>query len=115
MTVRPDDEAVRSRLRAERSSVVRRLAGLRSDFDGIVAASVDSNADDEHDPEGSTIAFERSQVAALVRQAEAQLIEIDAALERLDSSTYGACVRCGGAIAPARLEARPTALTCVTC
>jgi DnaK suppressor protein len=32
-----------------------RLAALTGDYAGIVEASRDSNADDEHDPEGSTI------------------------------------------------------------
>ena len=115
MTPSLDEAAVRARLRADRATAVRRLAALRSDFDGIVAASADSNADDEHDPEGATIAFERSQVAALARQAEGQLTETDAALARLADGTYGRCERCGGPIPAARLEVRPTARTCVHC
>jgi hypothetical protein len=39
-----------------------------------------SNADDEHDPEGATIAFERSQVDALAGLAQHQLAEVEAAL-----------------------------------
>ena len=81
----------------------------------MVEASRDSNADDEHDPEGSTIAFERSQVGALVDQARAHLAEVDAALERVEDGTYGVCESCGQPIAPARLEARPVARTCITC
>ena len=46
-------------LAAERARTEDRLAALRADFAGIVAASESSNADDEHDPEGATIAFER--------------------------------------------------------
>jgi RNA polymerase-binding transcription factor DksA len=92
-----------------------RLADLRGDYRGFVEASKDSNADDEHDPEGATIAFERSQVGALVQQAEEHLTEIDAALGRLDGGTYGVCVVCGQSIPPARLEVRPTATTCVGC
>ncbi len=105
----------RERLIAEREAAVSRLARLRGDFSGIVAASRDSNADDEHDPEGATIAFERSQVDALARQTEQQLEEIDAALDRLDGGVYGICERCGRPIVAARLEARPTARTCVIC
>jgi RNA polymerase-binding protein DksA len=115
VTSGPDRPAVRSRLEVERASVVRRLSALRSDFDGMVAASADSNADDEHDPEGATIAFERSQVTALARHAEEQVTEIDAALARLEAGTYGVCARCGAPIPAERLEARPTARTCVTC
>ena len=92
-----------------------RLADLTGDYAGIVEASKDSNADDEHDPEGSTIAFERSQVGALVDQARARLREVDAALARLDAGSYGACERCGQQIAPGRLAARPTARRCVGC
>jgi DnaK suppressor protein len=104
-------EALDDQHRAARS----RLASLTGDFAGMVAASRDSNADDEHDPEGSTIAFERQQVDGLIRQTQAHLAEIEAALVRLDSGEYGTCERCGLPIAPARLEARPTARTCVGC
>lgn len=105
----------RELLEAERAEAVRRLAGLTGQFDEVVAASRDTNADDEHDPEGATIAFERSQVAALVHQVRDRLDEIDAALDRLAAGTYGACEVCGRPIAAGRLEVRPTARTCVGC
>ena len=105
----------RSALEQERSRTRQRLAALTGDYADIVAASLDSNADDEHDPEGATIAFERSQVGALAEQARRHLVEVDAALARLEAGTYGTCERCGGAVAAARLEARPTARTCITC
>lgn len=92
-----------------------RLADLTEDYDGIVAASRDTNADDEHDPEGSTIAFERSQVGALVRQVREHLGEIDAAEARLDTGAYGTCESCGADIGDARLRARPVARTCIRC
>ncbi|MET0837918.1 MAG: TraR/DksA C4-type zinc finger protein [Marmoricola sp.] len=102
-------------LEAERQQALRRLAGLTGDFDEVVAASRDSNADDEHDPEGATIAFERSQVAALVLQVQGHLAEVEAAIRRLEGGTYGTCEECGQPIAPARLEARPGARTCIAC
>jgi DnaK suppressor protein len=102
-------------LEDQRARTATRLAALRGDFDSIVAASLDTNADDEHDPEGATIAFERSQVDALVGQARRHLAEIDEAAERLADGTYGVCARCGATVPDARLEARPTARTCVTC
>lgn len=102
-------------LEAERVRVLRRLALLTGDFEEVVAASLDSNADDEHDPEGHTIAFERSQVSALIARVEQHLAEVDAALERVAAGTYGTCVRCGGPIGAARLEARPPAATCIGC
>ncbi|MFI7060705.1 TraR/DksA family transcriptional regulator [Kribbella sp. NPDC050124] len=105
----------RELLEAERQQALRRLAALTGDFNEVVAASQDANADDEHDPEGATLAFERSQVAALVLQVQGQLAEVEAAIERLAAGTYGVCEQCGQPIAPARLEARPTARTCIAC
>ena len=108
-------EQARVRLEAERRQTLARLADLSADFDAVVAASRDTNADDEHDPEGATIAFERSQVQALVRQAREHLAEIEAAMGRLDAGTYGICEECGRPIAEGRLEARPVARTCISC
>jgi DnaK suppressor protein len=108
-------EGALGRLEVDRDETIGRLASLTADFDAVVAASRDSNADDEHDPEGATIAFERSQIGALVRQTRLRLVEIDAAVKRLDTGTYGRCERCGGAIDEDRLGARPTARTCIQC
>ena len=103
----------RARLAEAQRATAALLEGLRGDFGSIVDASADSNADDEHDPEGSTIAFERAQVVALIGQAEQRLTEIDAAKARLAAGTYGICEVCSEPIAVGRLEARPTARTCV--
>ena len=102
-------------LEAERRQALARLAALTGDFEQVVAASRDTNADDEHDPEGATIAFERSQIGALARQAREHVAEVDAALARLAAGAYGVCERCGEPIAAARLEARPVARQCIRC
>ena len=80
-----------------------------------VAATLDANADDEHDPEGATIAFEREQVGALLAQARRTCDDLRAALDRVAAGAYGRCEGCGAEIGAARLEARPTARTCITC
>ncbi|WP_327268558.1 TraR/DksA C4-type zinc finger protein [Streptomyces sp. NBC_01218] len=110
-----DPEAVRARIAAERASTRTRIEALRRDFDGIVEANALVAVDDEHDPEGSSTAFERAHVAALLARADDQLAELDRAAERLDRDAYGGCESCGEAIAPARLEARPEATLCVGC
>ena len=107
----PPDAA--ARLEAERTELTQRLATMEADMARLVAASLDSNADDEHDPEGQTIAWERSQLAALTGGARHHLAELDAALARLADGRYGRCEVCGEAIPDGRLEARPTARTCV--
>jgi RNA polymerase-binding transcription factor DksA len=102
-----------ARLDEERRDLVGRIAGMAQDMDALVAASRDSNADDEHDPEGQTIAYERSQLLALTDQARHHLVEIDGALERVATGTYGLCEVCQEPIGGPRLEARPTARACV--
>lgn len=44
-----------------------------------------------------------------------ELRALDAALERLAASQYGACVMCGGEIDLERLRAYPTAVRCFDC
>src|SRR5690349_11243538 len=92
---RREDDDLRVALAAEQAELLARVNALSRSMDDIVSASVSANADDEHDPEGSTIAFERAQVAALLAQARAHLTESTDALRRLDAGDYGTCVRCG--------------------
>ena len=102
-------------LRAQRAGLAAQAAALRADLAGIVAASAGSNADDEHDPEGATIAFERAQTASLLERTEARLAGLDRALDRLGAGRYGDCERCGRPIGAERLAARPDTATCVSC
>ena len=102
-------------LLAERDAALASIAALTGEFDAVVAASKASNADDEHDPEGATIAFERQQVAALLDAARRRLADAEAALARRAEGAYGVCETCGGPIGAERLAARPAARTCIAC
>jgi DnaK suppressor protein len=103
------------RLVTERDRTVGHIESLRRSFDDIVAASEHVATDDEHDPEGHTIAWERQQAAALLAAAEARLRELELAMRRVDEGTYGRCEVCGRPIADDRLDALPTTATCVAC
>jgi RNA polymerase-binding transcription factor DksA len=103
------------RLAERREETVRLLTSLRRRLDGIIEGSAWSTDDDEHDPEGVTVAFERAQVAGLVEQSRAELSALDAAAARLADGTYGTCVRCGQPIADERLDALPATTTCIRC
>jgi DnaK suppressor protein len=46
---------------------------------------------------------------------EQHLIQIEAALTRIEAGTFGRCQTCGKPIAPERLEALPWALDCIEC
>jgi RNA polymerase-binding protein DksA len=107
--------ALKDLLIAERASTTAQIEALTRDLGDIIDASTSVATDDEHDPEGATIAFERAQVAALLSRGRERLIDLDRALERLSEGTYGACERCGQPIAAERLEARPASRTCIGC
>src|SRR5689334_24488212 len=102
------DELLRIRERAAAEA-----AALAEDLEALFSASRDSNADDEHDPEGATIGFERAQLIALLAAARERIAEVDDALGRVDAATYGLCQRCGQPIAEDRLAARPFARCCM--
>jgi len=110
-----EESAVRDLLSAERTTTLARIGAMTSEFEEIVTATAGSNTDDEHDPEGSTIAFERAQVSALLMEARNYLHDLDRALERLEAGSYGTCQLCGMTVTPERLEARPATQTCVSC
>jgi DnaK suppressor protein len=105
----------RELLLAERERAVRRVAVLEREFADIAEAASAGGADDEHDPEGATLAFERQHAAALLEQARENLAAIDAALEAVRAGRYGTCARCGQPVGDDRLAARPAALTCIRC
>jgi DnaK suppressor protein len=102
-------------LERERAATQAQIGALTAELDAVVAASRGSNADDEHDPEGATIAFERQQLAAVLDAARRRLADVEAALARRAAGTYGICDSCGRPIAAARLAARPAARTCIDC
>jgi DnaK suppressor protein len=102
------------RLAADRARTVARIAALERDLDVLLEATADS-PDDEHDPEGATIGFERAQVTALLAAARRHLAELDAVADRVSAGGYGTCERCEDAIGAERLAARPTARHCVRC
>ena len=104
------DELLRLRARAEAEATT-----LARDLETLFTASRDSNADDEHDPEGATIGFERAQLTALLGAARERIAEVDDALRRVDAGTYGICEGCGQPIAGERLAARPFARHCMAC
>jgi DnaK suppressor protein len=105
----------RDLLLAERGRTQARIQALEREFADIAEAASSAGTDDEHDPEGATLAFERQHTAALLDQAREQFAAIDAALRKLEDGSYGTCQRCGQPIGAARLAARPSATTCLPC
>lgn len=64
------------------------------------------------------LAIEREDDESLEHQGalvDREIISVKRALARIEKGTYGQCARCGDAIAPERLEARPEAALCIAC
>jgi DnaK suppressor protein len=110
-----DPQEVPALLALDRESTVALITSMSADLAAVAAASAGGNVDDEHDPEGSTIAFEREQLAGLRSQARAHLRDVDAALDRLDDGRYGRCENCHDAIGDERLAALPATRLCIAC
>lgn len=101
-------------LAGQRADAVDQIAGLERELAGIIESGSGA-VDDEHDPEGATLAFERQHVAALLDRSRQRLVQIDGATARLAEGNYGDCASCGQPIGSARLAARPAATLCIRC
>jgi RNA polymerase-binding transcription factor DksA len=88
---------------------------MRTDLEGLAGEARNANADDEHDPEGSTLAYERARIAAPLAEAESNLDNLEWGLDRLAEGTYSVCEGCGEEIATERLAALPATRVCFEC
>jgi DnaK suppressor protein len=110
-------ESARTLLEVEQVRALAQVRELTRELASIIASTADGAAggDDEHDPEGATIAYERQHVAALLARTHDHLADVSAALRKVDEGRYGFCDRCGLPIGAQRLAARPASLTCIRC
>lgn len=102
--------SLREQLQQERDRLVGQLRGLGHGPDGRIEVDYDENFADS-----GQVTAERGEVEALAGSLTETLAEVDEALAKLDAGTYGTCASCGAQIAPARLEAMPTASLCIRC
>ena len=109
------DADLRTVFAAERLRMISQIDSLQQRFGDIVASAELTSTDDEHDPEGATIAYERAQVSALLRQARLDLVALDEAAALIDDGTVSLCSACGGLIVIERLLALPGVRTCINC
>jgi DnaK suppressor protein len=106
-----DLATIRRELEAERDELEAQLAELTAaPRDPMAAVSFGKRVG-----EGTTQAVERITQVDAAKHLDAKRRDVVRALEKLGEGTYGTCDRCGGAIAPERLEAIPWAVLCVTC
>lgn len=70
---------------------------------------------DQHSGDLGSETFEREKDAGLQEMLEAELVQVNDALNRLQNGKYGICERCGKPIDPRRLEKIPSASRCISC
>ena len=104
-----------AQLKGDLAAARAQVSALGRDRTRLLDAASLVSTDDEHDPDGATSAFERAQIDALIHAATARVDALDAAIARVADGSYGRCRRCAGRIPAARLEARPSATTCIDC
>ena len=86
--------------------------------------------EEEHKQSGQTVELDQARVGRLsrmdamqaqqmalesVRRRQHQLLQVEAALQRIESGEYGYCFACGEEIAEQRLKANPASTRCITC
>lgn len=107
----PDTEHVRERLEALRAELTTGRENLPVSEDEEVS---DFGAG-QHYADDATNIFLRARNMALHGNADDIVVQIDAALARLDAGQYGVCDRCGRQIDPERLAALPYTIYCIDC
>jgi len=99
---------LRAQLEAEKADLVAQLAEL-----GVGESATDALTYDANFADSSQVTAEKGETEALAATLQETLTAVDAALDRMNDGSYGLCDRCQTPIAPARLEAMPSATRCI--
>lgn len=102
-------EAEKKRLEAEMGSVGRRNPSVPGDWESTPSETgMEADLADQAD-----VVMSRESNTAILADLEARYDTILSALTRIEKGEYGKCEVCGEKIEEARLEADPSATTCV--
>ena len=102
--------AEKARLEGELSSVGHKNPEIKGDWSPS-APDLNNPTADPTDMADSIEEFEKN--AAIEVELEAELMEVDVALNKIEAGTYGKCRICKAPIEEARLKANPAAQTCI--
>lgn len=86
------------------------LKGELAEIDGVLHSELPADWEEQ-----AQELEDQDALAGLEKSKRAELLRVQAALARLAVGDYGVCVKCGGPIGAKRLEALPTAATCIKC
>lgn len=100
-------------LQEQRGALLARVRRQRGGAVGRADAAAQAHEQDSDD--WAKASEERDLRIELEERESAELVAIDAALQRIADGSYGLCLQCGASIPTARMHAQPTAERCVGC
>lgn len=111
-----DLKSLEGLLTAEKKRLERELADIESgNHEKSPSGAAREGAYRTHMADSATDTFERERDLTLEENVREMLAGVTAALDRMQSGTYGTCGVCGKAIAVDRLKALPYADMCIDC
>jgi len=111
-----DTTEYRKRLEDEQARLLHAVGFLEKENPGSVSDELGELAEggtDNHLGDTATALYDRELDEGLEEGARETLVEIEAALQRIDAGTYGICDGCGKPIGAERLAAIPWARLCI--
>ena len=109
-----DKARATKRLEEERTRLQGIRDGIQREQDEAVSETGgELSSFDQHPGDSGTETFEMEKNVSLLEQVDDELLEIEAAVQRLERGTYGTCQACGRPIGDERLEAMPATRFCV--
>jgi DnaK suppressor protein len=100
-------ERFKQRLRDKERELLPVVARLGGEARVSGEAEVRDTSDNAISSQGASLALREEELASQ------HLVEVQDALRRIETHTYGRCLLCGGNIEGARLEANPGAAYCL--
>jgi RNA polymerase-binding transcription factor DksA len=109
-----DKATAAKRLEEERTRLQGIREGIQREQDEAISdAAGELSSVDQHPGDSGTETFEMEKNVSLLEQVDDELLEVEAAVQRLERGTYGTCQACGRPIGDERLEAMPATRFCV--
>lgn len=106
-------EDVREELNDELTRLNEELADMEAELQDLLSEAVVEAGDDDAD--SGSKSFERDHEIALANSLRQMRDQVEAAIQRLDSGSFGLCKSCEEPIGKLRLQAFPQAQLCLAC
>jgi RNA polymerase-binding transcription factor DksA len=103
----------RSLLEEERSRLVALRDGLAESTEEVERETATDPSAGGHPADAGSEMFDRSRDLSIATDVEAQLSDVEHAMDRIEHGTYGTCEACGREIDAERLTVRPAARFCL--